>query len=58
MNHKLLFNTVNTFWDEKIIPVLTRVIRPHIKKAMIILIKVENIANLHLRLSKEMWQII
>ena len=27
MNHKLLFNTVNTFWDEKIIPVLTEYIK-------------------------------
>ncbi len=27
MNHKLSFNTVNTFWDEKIIPVLTEYIK-------------------------------
>ena len=27
MDHKLLFNTVNTFWDEKIIPVLTEYIK-------------------------------
>ena len=27
MNHKLLFNTVHTFWDEKIIPILTEYIK-------------------------------
>ena len=27
MNHKLLFNTVDTFWDKKIIPVLTEYIK-------------------------------